>query len=109
MSLKDLIKDKLPEEKLSHLPKGFEVIGDIAIINIPPSLDNEKHLIAEALVSHRRDIRTILRKVNKLKGPQRVGEFELLLGETTETLHRENGCIFHVDIEKTYFSGKLYF
>lgn len=109
MSLKDLLKDKLPQEKLSLLPGGFEVIGDIAIINVPPSLDNEKYIIAKALVSHRKDISTVLRKTDKLKGERRVGKFELLLGNTTETLHRENGCVFQVDIAKTYFSGKMSF
>lgn len=109
MSLKDLLKDKLPQEKLSLLPKGFEVIGDIAIIKVPPALDNEKYVIAQALASHRKDIKAVLRKTDKIKGERRVGESELLLGDRTSTLHRENGCIFHVDIAKTYFSGKMYF
>ncbi|MCX9012597.1 MAG: methyltransferase domain-containing protein [Candidatus Methanoperedens sp.] len=109
MSLRDLLKDKLPQEKLSFLPKGFEVIGDIAIINIPQSLDNEKYLIAEALASHRRDVGVILRKTDKLKGEKRVGGFEFLLGNRTSTVHRENNCIFHVDLAEAYFSGKMYF
>jgi len=109
MSFRDLLKDKLPQEKLSFLPKGFEVIGDIAVINIPQSLDNEKYLIAEALASHRRDIKVILRKTDKLKGQRRVGGFELLLGNRTSTVHRENNCIFHVDIAEAYFSSKMYF
>ena len=109
MSLKDILKDKLPQEKLSHLPKGFEVIGDIAIVSIPQSLDNDKYLIARALASHRKDVSSVLRKTRKLHGASRVGEFELLLGDTTVTLHRENDCAFYVDIAKTYFSGRLYF
>lgn len=107
MSLRDLLEDKLPEEELSLVPKGFEVIGDIAVINIPPSLDNKKNIIAEALSSHRKDIRGVLRKISKLEGEKRIGEFELLLGDSTETIHRENDCIFHLDVAKTFFSGKL--
>ncbi|MCZ7357556.1 MAG: class I SAM-dependent methyltransferase family protein [Candidatus Methanoperedens sp.] len=109
MSLRDILKDKLPEKKLSLLPKGFEVIGDIAIINIPLQLEDEKHLIAQALVSHRRGVMVVLRKTNKLHGTKRVGDFEILLGDRTTTVHRENGCDFHVDIARTYFSGKMYF
>lgn len=109
MSLRDLLKDKLPQEKLSLLPKGFEVIGDIAVISVPQALDTEKYIIAGALASHRKDIKAVLRKTEKIKGKRRLGEFELLLGDRTVTLHRENGCIFHVDIVKTYFSGKMYF
>ncbi len=78
MSLQDLLKDKLPEEKLSLIPKGFEVIGDIAIVSIPEELDDEKYLIAEALASHRKDVKTVLRKLHKIKGDARAGEFELL-------------------------------
>ncbi|VVB88774.1 tRNA (guanine(37)-N1)-methyltransferase Trm5a [uncultured archaeon] len=107
MSHQALLKDKLPPEKLSRLPKGFEVIGDIAIIYIPQSLDDEKYLIAQALVSHRKDVNIVLRKINKLAGTQRVGDFEILLGNRTTTLHRENDCVFHVDLKKAYFSGKL--
>ncbi len=109
MSLHDLLKDKIPEEKLSLLPRGFEVIGDIAIINIPPPLYNKKYLIADALVSHRKDIKKVLQKLHKIEGASRAGKFELLLGNGTTTIHRENNCVFFVDVAKTYFSGKMYY
>lgn len=107
MFLKDLLKGRLPETKLSLIPNGFEVIGKIAIFNIPPQLDDDKYLIAEALASHRKDIQTVLRKVYKIRGEKRVGEFEFLAGSSTETIHRENGCAFHVDMLSVYFSGKM--
>ncbi len=62
MSLRELLKDKLQEEKLPLVPKGFEVIGDIAILNLPPSLYDEKYLIAQALVSHSRNVKVVLLK-----------------------------------------------
>ncbi len=107
MSLRSLLRDKLPQEKLAQLPKGFEVIGDIAIVNIPDELEKEKYLIAETLASHRKDVRTVLRKLHKIQGNTRAGEFELLLGNSTTTMHRENNCIFYVDVAKAYFSGKM--
>ncbi|MFZ2410605.1 MAG: class I SAM-dependent methyltransferase family protein [Candidatus Methanoperedens sp.] len=107
MALHDLLKDKLSAEKLSLVPKGFEVIGNIAIINIPPLLDDEKYLIAETLASRRKDVKTVLRKLHKIEGDARAGEFELLLGNSTLTLHKENNCVFCVDVAKTYFSGKM--
>jgi tRNA (guanine37-N1)-methyltransferase len=109
MSLRSLLLDKLPPEKLALLPKGFEVIGDIAIINIPPTLDKEKYLIAEALSIQRKDIKTVLRKLNKIEGSARVADFERLLGNRTTTLHRENGCVFQLDVTRTFFSGKMYY
>lgn len=101
------MRGKLPPEKLSHLPRGFEVIGDIAIINIPATLVGEKYLIAGALLSCRKDVKTVLLKLHKIEGEARAGEFELLLGNGTTTLHRENNCVFQIDVAKMYFSGKL--
>ncbi len=109
MSLRDFLKDKLQEEKLMLLPNGFELVGDIAIINLPSSLDNEKYLIAQALVSHSKNVKVVLLRKNKRSGQRRIALFEILLGDRTTTVHRENGCFFHVDIAKTYFSGKMYF
>lgn len=107
MSLQDLVKDRIPEGKLHLVPKGFEVIGDIAIINTPQSLREEKYIIAETLMSHRKDVRVVLQKVHKVQGSARVGIFELLVGNRTTTVHRENGCIFQVDLARTYFTGKM--
>lgn len=109
MSLRDLLKDKLQEEKLLLVPKGFEVIGDIAILNLPPSLYDEKHLIAQALVSHSNNVKVVLLKKKKLAGERRTAEFEILFGDRTATIHKENDCLFNVDIARTYFTGKLYF
>ena len=109
MSLRELLKDKLQEEKLLLVPKGFEVIGDIAILNLPPSLYDEKHLIAQALVSHNKNVKVVLLKKNKLAGEKRTAEFQILIGDRTTTIHKENCCLFKVDIARTYFTGKLYF
>lgn len=108
MSLIELLHGRLSPEKLNLLPRGFEVIGDIAIINIPKELEAEKYIIAEALKWHRNDVRTVLRKTSKIKGIARVADYEILLGERTTTLHRENECIFYLDVKSTFFSGKMY-
>jgi tRNA (guanine37-N1)-methyltransferase len=109
MSLHGVLENSIPPEKLSLLPRGFEVIGDIAIMHIPESLDAEKYLIAKVLVSNNKNIKTVLRKIRKINGSHRIAGFEILAGNSTATIHSENGCIYHLDIEKTYFSGKLYF
>lgn len=109
MSLYTLLHDRLPPEKLGFLPKGFEVIGDIAIISIPQELEAEKYAIADALSEHRKDLMTVLQKTSKIKGNSRVADFEILMGERTTTFHRENDCIFNLDVTKTFFSGKMYY
>jgi hypothetical protein len=49
MSLHELLKDRLPEGKLAFVPKGFEVIGEIAIINIPLLLKMKNILLRKRL------------------------------------------------------------
>jgi len=107
LSLHSLLESSLSPEKLSLLPGGFEVIGDIAIINIPPALDQEKELIARTLATMRKDVKAVLRKLHKIEGSARAGEFELLVGDRTTTLHKENNCLFYLDVARTFFSGKL--
>jgi len=109
MSLHTLLQTKLTPEKLLLLPKGFEVIGDIAIINIPDALEDEKYIVAEAFSYLRKDIKTVLRKLHKIEGSARIADFELLFGERTTTMHRENGCLFELDVTKTFYSGKMHY
>jgi tRNA G37 N-methylase Trm5 len=47
MSLHSILQTKLPPEKTLLLPKAFEVIGDIAIISIPPALEDENRTFKE--------------------------------------------------------------
>ena len=64
--------------QLLHLtPKRFDIIGDIAVISIPPELDDFKGEIAKTIVSKRGNVRTVLNKVAKLDGEKRVGGFML--------------------------------
>ncbi|MCS7130138.1 MAG: class I SAM-dependent methyltransferase family protein [Archaeoglobaceae archaeon] len=107
MSLKEMLKDKLSEEELKILRRSFEIIGDIAIIEIPDELMSKKELIADAILKKHKQIKTILRKVGEVDGIFRVARYEKIYGEKTETMAKEHGCRFLVDPTKVYFSSKL--
>ena len=97
------------EEPLLHLvPKSFDYVGDVAVISIPPELAAYKGSIASKLFSIRGNTRAVLNKIGKLEGEHRVADFELLLGESTETLHRENGYTYKLDVKKVFFNPRLY-
>jgi tRNA (guanine37-N1)-methyltransferase len=82
---------------------SFEVIGDIAVIN---ELEMPEDEAVDAILSHH-DVKTILLKTEPLRGEFRVGEYNTLYGDETETIHRENGCRFKVDVTEAYFSERL--
>ncbi|AKB16805.1 hypothetical protein MTHERMMSTA1_24250 [Methanosarcina thermophila MST-A1] len=98
----------IEEPLLQMVPKRFDYIGDVAIISIPPELEAYKATIASKLLSMRGNTRAVLNKVSKLEGEHRVADFELLLGESTETIHRENGYKYKLDVKKVFFNPRLY-
>ncbi|MEM0088148.1 MAG: class I SAM-dependent methyltransferase family protein [Archaeoglobaceae archaeon] len=107
MSLKEDLKDKLSKEELKALRRSFEIIGSVAIIEIPDELMHKSDLIVSAILSRHKNVRTILRKVGEVSGAFRVAKYEKLYGEKTETIAKEYGCRFLVDPTKVYFSSKL--
>ncbi|MDR3223910.1 MAG: class I SAM-dependent methyltransferase family protein [Methanobrevibacter sp.] len=43
-------------------------------------------------------------KINEISGQIREPKIELLYGETTETIHKENGCLYNLDLSKIMWS-----
>jgi tRNA (guanine37-N1)-methyltransferase len=104
----DLLEDKLPPHLLASLPHAIDFIGDIAIIEIPPELESHKNLLGEAILEANKRVTTVLAKSSAVEGVFRVRKFEVIAGQSkTETIHKEHGCVYHVDVAKTYFSPRL--
>ncbi len=107
MDLKEALEDELKEKELDHLVKSFEVIGDIAIIEVPDELEHRKGLIGEKLMEINKHIKTVLRELSGRKGEFRTRDYELIAGDgDTETLHKEHGCRFRLDPTEMYFSER---
>jgi tRNA (guanine37-N1)-methyltransferase len=106
--LRDKLSDTFPAETLSKIYNSFDIIGDIAIIKIPPSNIANAEKVAKQIMAVHRNIRTVLTPLTRMTGDFRVRELSLLAGESkTNTIHKEAGCIFMIDVEKTYFSPRL--
>jgi tRNA (guanine37-N1)-methyltransferase len=97
----------LSKEELEHLNTSMDVIGSIAILEIPRELEKKEHGIADALLISNKNIMTVLKK-GKHGGVFRTQELKYLAGEDTkEALYRENGILLRLDVEKVYFSPRL--
>ncbi|NHW24044.1 MAG: class I SAM-dependent methyltransferase family protein [Archaeoglobales archaeon] len=107
MSLKKDLREKMSEEELKMLRRSFEIIGDIAIVEIPEELVSKKEIIVQAILQRHRHLKAILRKVGEVNGIYRVAKYEIVYGEKTETIAREHGCRFLVDPTRVYYSSKL--
>jgi tRNA (guanine37-N1)-methyltransferase len=105
-----VLEKRLPPNFLASLPRALDIVGDIAIIEVPPELKARSHerLIGEAILSTHKNVRTVLAKVGAISGKYRLRDFEVIAGEhRTSTIHKEYGCQFHVDVAKAYFSPRL--
>jgi tRNA (guanine37-N1)-methyltransferase len=88
-------------------PSSFDVIGHIAIIEIPEKLKKKKKLVAKVIMELNKHIKTVLEKVGKREGIYRTRKYRFLAGEKNfETIHKEYGCVFKLDPTKVYFSPR---
>ncbi len=106
--LKAALRSVLTDEEIQHLSSSFDVIGDIAIIKIPPELSGKESLIGEELLRKMKNVVTVLKQESDVKGEYRVREVSVIAGnEKYETIYRENGIAFKVDVRSVYFSPRL--
>ncbi|MHA2062317.1 MAG: class I SAM-dependent methyltransferase, partial [Candidatus Sifarchaeia archaeon] len=107
-NLLEALDGVLKPKELVFVPHSYDVIGDIAILDIPSELSQRLHTIGEALLKGQKHIKTVLDKKDVIQDLYRVGKYEVIAGENrTETIHREYGCQFAVDVTKAFFSPRL--
>jgi tRNA (guanine37-N1)-methyltransferase len=107
MGLKDQLAGVLPADVVPFVSDRFEVIGDIAVLAIPAELEPYKHRIAQAVIARRKNIVTVLNKKEKVSGGSRTARYEILLGESTVTVHRESGFRYRLDVSRAFFSTRM--
>jgi len=107
-NLKECLAGRLDMHELEILPRSCDVIGDIAILRLPEALRHRAREIAEAVMQINSHIKTVLNQASPVSGDFRLRQLEWIAGEKkTETIHREHGCLFKVNLEKCYFSPRL--
>ncbi len=107
-SFREELKIFLTEHEIGYVKTSFDVIGDIAILEIDEGLRNKEKQIGEVLLSMHKNINTVLRKQGEHKGKLRKQKMKFLAGEDKRlALHKENNTSFFVDVEKVYFSPRL--
>jgi tRNA (guanine37-N1)-methyltransferase len=106
--LQEIFEQTLPPHLQATLPRALDIVGDIAIIEVPPELKPHEKLVGAAILEAHKNVRTVLAKAGAVRGTFRLREFDVIAGEPrTRTLYREFGCQYHVDVAKAYFSPRL--
>lgn len=84
---------------------SYDIIGDIAIVKFNKG-EKKKNFVRELL--KQKNIKVVLEKADRIKGRLRTAKMNYLGGEKRkETLYKENGCKFLLNVETCYFSSRL--
>ncbi|HZD12021.1 MAG TPA: methyltransferase, partial [Candidatus Binatus sp.] len=98
----------LPPEVRGAVPKAFDTVGDIVVVELDPEMQTYKTLIGEALMTVHKNIKAVYAKGGPITGDERIRPLEHLAGEhRTTTIHREFGCNFKVDLARAFYSPRL--
>lgn len=94
----------LPQRLKGILPKRWEKVGDVLLLRLPEELRAYLEEVCRAYARVLR-VKTVLEASAGIKGPQREPEVEVLWGKETETIHRENGILYKLDLSRIMFSS----
>jgi tRNA (guanine37-N1)-methyltransferase len=94
----------MPADVLGFEP-SIERLGDVVIVDEDDS--ERSQAIADAVMASDLPVATVVNRASKVKGEERVRDWDVLAGDSTETVHREYGSSFLVDIATVYFSPRL--
>ncbi len=107
-NLKEALKSIVPAGKAEFLRRSFDVVGDIAVLEIPQELKKLERSIAWNVKRVYPNINVVARRSEKTEGVYRIRKIIPLVGEKrTDTTHKESGLNMRVDLNKVYFSTRM--
>jgi tRNA (guanine37-N1)-methyltransferase len=107
MGLKDQLSGIIPDHLLKFLSDRFDVIGSIAVLCLPTALSEYKEEITQAILSRRKNIKTVINKTSRLGGSNRTACYEMLAGSSTITVDHEYDHAYKLDVGKVFFNPRL--
>ncbi|RLG20056.1 tRNA (guanine-N1)-methyltransferase, partial [Candidatus Micrarchaeota archaeon] len=88
-SLREALQNKLTEKQLASLTRAFDVIGELAVIEIDSKLAKKAKLIGKALMQVHPNLKAVYMKAGKMKGEYRVRKLKHIAGaKRTITIHK---------------------
>ena len=114
-SIQEALKDKISNDFINIIPRSYDIIGDIAIIEFnkfEPTYNKKnrfvKKEIAKAIMEVNKNVNSVFEKKGEISGKYRLRDLNLLYGDkNSETTYRENKCYFKLDVKNTFFSPRL--
>lgn len=100
-------KDKLAEKTgipVEKLPSSYQIIGDVLLLKLMKIKSaHQKKKIADAVISLLPYVKTVC-EIAGVEGELREPKIMKLAGNGTETVHKEHGILYKLDVSKVMFS-----
>ena len=92
------------------VPDTYDVIGDVAVISLPDLLLPYREVIGRCIAEERRGIHSVCLRTAPVAGTPRKADYTVIYGrEDTETVHREYGCTYSLDVKTIFYNPRLTF
>ncbi|MBZ3936233.1 class I SAM-dependent methyltransferase [Methanimicrococcus blatticola] len=92
---------------------AYEIIGDIAVLDDKIAANEsgdeiDVSKVADAILTAHPAVKTVLLSKGPISGEFRTRDLEFIAGiDKTETVHKEYGCKYKVDLGRAYFTPRL--
>ncbi len=102
----EVVEQRRNIEDIIGFKPSYEIVGDIAVLT---DADLTAELfVAHALMNLHKNIKVVAKRISPVEGVFRKRKITIIAGENrTETMHKENGCRYKLDLEKVYFNPRL--
>lgn len=101
--IRERLRGRVPDRLLGALPEGWSRLGGVLLLRLPEPLEPDGRTVGRAYACTL-GCDSVLR-IERAEGELREPETRLLFGdEDTETLHREDGLVYHLDPSEVLFS-----
>jgi tRNA (guanine37-N1)-methyltransferase len=115
MSVDEVLRKLLPKDKVTEIPSGFELVGQLAHVNLRDCCLPYKFWIGRVLLDKNQPtIRTVVNKIGTIESDNvfRTFQQEVLAGNSKEpdwsvTTVSEHGCSFQMDFRHVYWNSRL--
>jgi tRNA (guanine37-N1)-methyltransferase len=98
----------LPPNIVERLPRSYDIIGEIALVEIEDELKTFSSIIGNGILRIHPHLRLVVEKIAKTEGQHRIRKVKPIAGHgKTETVHREFSCKFSLDVNCVYFNPRL--
>jgi len=97
MSFKEMLHKKTGISK-ERLPSSYQVVGDILLLKLFVNV-RQKKKIASAIMDLFPRIKTVC-EINGIENEYRMPKIIKLSGNGTETIHKEHGILYKLDVSK---------